>query len=160
MLMVLITIILYTCTLLVHVYYNLFQGRHQQVISGIEIAGIWNLWNWNWNWNLRNWNWNWNWNLLWVVELELELELKITELELELNWKNGIDPNPGTTYSALPNKHTPQNNSNEIPTQHTPSNKSTHLPLSVEVCIIFAWHNHRNSIPYHGLWGWYKFNNQ
>ena len=29
------------------------------------------------------------------MELELELELKITELELELNWKNGIDPNPG-----------------------------------------------------------------
>ena len=52
-------------------------------------------WNWNWNWNVQNWNWNWNWNFLWVVELELELELKITELELELNWKNGIDPNPG-----------------------------------------------------------------
>ena len=78
--------------------YNQFKGRHQQVISGIEISGIWNLrnWNWNWNWNLRNWNWNWNWNLSWVVELELELELKITELELELNWKNGIDPNPAT----------------------------------------------------------------
>ena len=43
--------------------------------------------------------------------------------------------------------------------KHTPSNKSTHLPLSVEVWIIFAWHNHRNSIPHHGLWGWYKFNN-
>ena len=44
--------------------------------------------------------------------------------------------------------------------KHIPSNKSTHLPLSVEVCIIFAWHNHRNSIPHHGLWRWYKFNNQ
>ena len=39
--------------------------------------------------------------------------------------------------------------------KHTPSNKSTHLPLSVEVWIIFAWHNHCNSIPHHGLWGWY-----
>ena len=36
------------------------------------------------------------------MELELELELKITELELELNWKNGIDPNPGCVYSADP----------------------------------------------------------
>ena len=78
--------------------YNQFQGRHQQVISGIEIAGIWDPRNWNWNWNLWNWNWNWNWNLLWVVELELELELKIPELELELNWKNGIDPNPGNKW--------------------------------------------------------------
>ena len=86
--MVLITIILYTCTLY---NYNQFQGRHQQVISRIELARISNLRNWNWNWNLQNWNWNWN--LLRVVELEwLELELKITELEL--NWKNGIDPNP------------------------------------------------------------------
>ena len=48
--------------------------------------------------------------------------------------------------------------------KHTPSNKSTHLPLSIEefeVWIIFAWHNnHCNASPRHGLWGWYKFNNQ
>ena len=45
--------------------------------------------------------------------------------------------------------------------KQTPSNKSTHLPLNVEVWIIFAWHNnHRNASPRHGLWGWYKFNNQ
>ena len=89
-LMVLITIILYTCT---SYNYNQFQGRHQQVISRVELARISNLrnWNWNWNWNL----WNWNWNLLQVVELELELKIK--ELELELNWKNGIDPNPGAS---------------------------------------------------------------
>ena len=45
-LMVLITIILYTCTLYNH---NQFQGRHQQVVSRIELAGISNLRNWNWN---------------------------------------------------------------------------------------------------------------
>ena len=43
------------------------------------------------------------------MELELELELKIMELELELNWKNGIDPNPGhKQYDTLrpePNGH-------------------------------------------------------
>ena len=68
---------------------NFKEGTKGHFQNSIEIAGIWNLRNWNWNWNL----WNWNWNFLWVVELELEL--KITELELELNWKNGIDPNPG-----------------------------------------------------------------
>ena len=32
--------------------------------------------------------------------------------------------------------------------KHTPSNKSTHLPLSIEVWMIFAWHNnHRNASP-------------
>ena len=37
------------------------------------------------------------------MELELELELKITELELELNWKNGIDPNPGSRVGIMKN---------------------------------------------------------
>ena len=59
--------------------YNQFQGRQQQVISEIEIAGFWNLQNWNWNFQ------NWNRNCLGVMELEL----KVTELEL--NWKNGFE---------------------------------------------------------------------
>ena len=38
------------------------------------------------------------------MKLELELELKIQELELELNWKNGIDPNPGDKASNVKNR--------------------------------------------------------
>ena len=67
-----------------------------------------------------------------------------------------------SSYSALPNKHTPP----RIIVmryqlydfdKHTPS----YLPLSIEVWTIFACHNnHCDASPHLGLWGWYKFNNQ